>query len=316
MPPLQHRLGGVGEFLTKGEKAQVASSARMVAQYHALSSALKGAFELTPKVLEGLGLPSENSQVVIAGGDDVMLVAPAWWKVGSERRDVFSLVSSLADRIEGEFTSAALCGHFTEARDAVVLAKVRALGAGFGVVVTRSLPAGFCFDYAHRLVRLAKEGIQGDDRSAVDFRFLLGGTALSGGVEAIEAAKRQLDLGSIRGDVQLSQRPYGLGRFKALLEKSRALRGLGLSRSALYRLRGMLVEPTTGVIEARYAIARDAKLAAALGDTDSDGGAVLGLSEWVLRREDATTWATALPDLIDVLRVVGDDAGETSEVRE
>lgn len=285
-----------------------------MAQYAAVSLALRRAFELDEREIEELGAPPGRYQLPIAGGDDLLLIVPARWrKANGTVGNVLSLCLTLMERAESVFTSDALSAVFQHDRASLEL--VRKVGAGAGVVITSNIPARFCFDYAGDLVRSAKDGITEapDARSAVDFAVVLGGSPLASSIRELRRLPHnfaELDLSNaLRGRVRKTGCPYTPGRFKALLDRAHALSRI--PRSSLHGLRNLMEDPQTGLIEVRYRITRHPELRRALV------GAGVPLSSlppevgpWVLDRpaggRDAdVSWVTPIPDLLDVLRVIG-----------
>lgn len=268
-----------------------------VAQYTAVSATLRRAFELRD-LTQTFGVPEGRYQIPIAGGDDLLLVLPARWQNGDTTGDVFTLADKLIEHIEGTFDDADLDEPFRD--DRALLNDVRRIGAGAGLVITSGMPASFCFDYAGELVTSAKNAIEGDARSAIDFAVLSGGSPLAHELRELRRrAVLDLDLGpGLTGKVLPTRCPYTAAKYKHLLDRTRGL--AGVPRSALHALRAALREPTTGMIAVHYQIARHTKLRAALVD---GAGAVPGhdLGPWVLAPAPApgASWATALPDLLD-----------------
>jgi hypothetical protein len=289
-------------FDGRGVGAQL-EKLRTVAQYTALSLALRDAFEM--RDLEGaFGIPEARYQIPIAGGDDLLVVVPARWKAEPGRpADAFSLCAALLDHVERSFAGADLAEHFPERDD---LERIRKLGAGAGLVITSGMPASFCFDYTEKLVQSAKDALHGDHRSAVDFAVLRGGSPLATSLaELRERSLLDLDLGGeLTGKVQRTRCPYVLAEFRDFLERTRLL-GAAPS-SALHALHAAMREPTTGMLAVRYQLARHRGLRAALVGTERLGTLPEQLGDWVLTKRNAATraagptvWATAIGDLLD-----------------
>lgn len=291
---------------------------RTMAQYSAISLGLRRAFELEHPEddLAGLGVPAGRYQLPIAGGDDLLLIVPGRWAQPSGNHgDALSLCSALLGRIERAFEEPEIEGVFAEKAHREVLADVRKIGAGAGVVITSGLPAKFCFDYAGELLRSAKEVISGDPgaRSAVDFAVIRGGSAVSSSVTELRNTGEnvaELDLGgTLTGKVRKTRCPYPLAAFNAMLERARLL--AEVPRSGIYGLRAAMAEPTTGMIAMRYQLARDRDLRRALIGDASLSTLSPALSEWILAPLDnshdpnAPRWASAISDLLDALRFVG-----------
>lgn len=285
-----------------------------MAQYAAVSLALRRAFEIDDSELAGLGAPRGRYQLPIAGGDDLLLVVPAQWKRPDRTvSDALSLCVALVERAESVLGSDAFSSVFQH--DRTILDQVRRLGAGAGVVITSNIPARFCFDYALDLVRSAKDAITGDPgaRSAVDFAFLHGGSPLASSVKELRRLPQgyaEIDLDQrIHGRVRKTGCPYTLERFKALLERARQLSRV--PRSSVHGLRAVMEEPQTGLIDIRYRIARDRDLRRALVGADTPLASLPPeIGPWVLHERSSkldpdVKWVTAIPDLLDVLRLVG-----------
>lgn len=275
---------------------------RTVEQYVAVSTQLELAFEPPDADLAALlGLPAENFQVPIRGGDDLMLVLPATWDGG----DVFTATARLLRRVEERFSADALGAAFRrgDARDTAALERLERVGAGAGIFVTTGLPAGFCFDYAGELCDASKAGIQDAHRSAIDFLILRSGSPLSReALHAVNAAEKQLDLPGLRGTLQLTRRPYGLSDYEELLARVR--KGKKVSRSTLYGLRNALEVPNVGMVHLAYQLARHPELRPVFLETEHDTPPSLSkLGPWVLK-ELEHGWATPIPDILDLARVV------------
>jgi len=299
----------------RGVGAQL-EALRTIAQYTALSLALRDAFEVRD-LTAVFGVPKDRYQIPIAGGDDLLVVVPARWKPSEQGgpADAFSLCAALLDRVERSFTGADLAEHFPERAD---LERLRKLGAGAGLVITSGMPASFCFDYTGDLLRSAKDAILGEHRSAVDFAVLRGGSPIATSLaELRQRSLLDLDLGGeLTGKVQRTRCPYALADFHAFLERTHLL--AGAPASALHALHAAMREPTTGMLAVRYQLARHRSLRRALTGDKPLAALPERLDDWVLAKlgtvagdASLTLWATAIGDLLDVRPFVsGTDARE------
>ena len=276
---------------------------RTMAQYVALSRALKRAFE--HRSLADFGVPEGRYQIPIAGGDDLLLVVPARWNPQAEggTADAFSLTAKLLEHAERAFDELAKHELFADIQG------IRTLGAGAGLVITSGLPASFCFDYAGDLVKSAKDGIGEHDRSALDFAVVRGGTPLSSSLRDLRRRELMaLDLGAeLTGPVQPTRCPYVLDDLRELID--RAGRLASAPRSALHALHAAMRDPTTGLLAVRYQLARHAELRRALADEVPLAELPPSLGRWVLHKLEPRAagdpkWATPLGDLLDLLPFV------------
>ncbi|MBX3249963.1 MAG: hypothetical protein KF901_22485 [Myxococcales bacterium] len=264
----------IGQLLVETKRA---------AEYAALSHRLHQAFSSVrdPDVSRVLGLETKKHQVVLAGGDDLLLVAPA------EARGDYPDALELTRRI---------VRHIEEAFDDRV-------GVGAGVLITSGgIPARMAFDYARSLCNSAKSAISDEQRSAVDFELVLGGSPLSGGV----LSRRASDERSAR--FIRTQRPYGIHDFERLLRVAAELRKRRVGRAAITNLVRAVSQPeAVARIDAFYQLARDTNLRAALGVEALD---VAGATEWLFAEQDggrpaSRTVYTAVPDIALVHKLQG-----------
>jgi len=225
--------------------------------------------------------------VVLRGGDDLLLVMPA----ATRETNALALTAALLRDLESLLDVDPLRG---------------VLGAGAGVVITSGLPADFCFGLAHDLCERAKGRLvagDGADRSAIDFAVVAGGAMFSESGKVRDRREVALGTARVAEKVELSQRPYTLSRFEALLELADRVDGTGVGRSLLVALRDALDKsPETAALSWAYQLARHRRLREAFGA--SLDRPVHELSEWLFHPVDGDDgWATAVPDLIEVLRV-------------
>lgn len=301
-----------------------------MAQYRAVSELLCEAFEVDATTLLGLGAPLERDvqpgakvsdrelrlQRPIAGGDDLLLIVPAQWErdasmAASAANDALTLGLRLAQRVESTVTAwiPRLEPLFQPGSPA--FERVRQLGVGMGVLITNALPASYCFEVVDKLVDSSKDlldGKLGAPRSAVDFAVVHGGSMLSSSLQELrerETSKRDdghgIDLGAgLVGDLRVTRKPYALPDFEELL---RVVGRLPRERAGLYNLRRAMQAPGPGMIAVRYQVARDSKLRSALFGSMPLGELPKHLGPWIMspHKDD---WATAVPDLLEVVRVV------------
>lgn len=224
---------------------------------------------------------------MLRGGDDLLLVLPA----ATDETNVLDIAVRLLRDVEASMEGTPLAGQ---------------VGAGAGLVVSNGLPADFAFGLAHKLCDRSKQALRRtkDERSAIDFAVIAGGSTFS--ESGVLDDERNVALGTGRGTekVRISQRPYVLSRFERLLQAARRLEESSVGRSALMRLREALEQrPESAALTWAYQMARDAKLREAL---DAQLARPLSeISEWLFAPtgEDRVPWATAVPDLIEVMRI-------------
>lgn len=260
---------------------------RTIEEYHRVSTALREAFELDAERARRLGLVEGEHNVVLRGGDDLLLVVPA----ATRETNALAFTAALLRDIESHLDVEPLRGK---------------LGAGAGVVMTSGLPADFAFDLAHDLCERAKGRLAGDgggDRSAIDFAVVASGAMFSESGKVQDRREVALGTARVTEKVELSQRPYTLSRFEALLELADRVDSSGAGRSSLVALRDALDQsPETAALSWAYQLARHRRLREAFGA--SLDRPVHDLSEWLFHPMDGDGgWATAVPDLIEVLRV-------------
>lgn len=292
-----------------------------IGQYHALSQALRAAFEWSDEKPFDLALPAEQYQVPIAGGDDLLLIAPGRWKDRSGRAgDILSFAVDLVDRIEAPFGRPDLLSHFERHPD--LKKRVQSIGAGVGIVITSGLPAAFCFDYTETLVKSAKNAIDAEAgaRSAFDFVVLRGGTPLSSSLTDLRKRdQKSLDLGKPlhASQVAATQRPYTAASFRDLVARARRLAASSdASRTAIYGLRRAMQEPNEGLITLRYQLARLPRMREALIGQTPLADLPPDIGEWVLSRPDKDgVRASGIPDLLDVLRLVAPETDPAEGAR-
>ena len=315
--------GGIAFMAVDGKGiGSVLQELRTMAQYATVSHRLHKAFELTGEGSRALGLPDGRYQIPVAGGDDLLLVVPSAWTSTAEtglgtEHNALRLTESILQRIEGHFVEQDLAPVFDSKRDQGILKKVCGIGAGAGVVIASHMPARFCFKYARELMVSAKSAVTGAPgaRSAVDFALLAAGSPLSTSISELRkggAAVKRLGLGRrLRGDMHLTRKPYtlaALGRLLNTCERCRAL-----PRSSIHSLRAAMLEPNSGLLTICYQLARTRgkeALRNVLLEPDAqlppDPAGQGGLGEWIVTRRPGTNdWETGIPDLLEVLKIVG-----------
>jgi hypothetical protein len=268
-------------------------------QYVTVSAALADAFVLDDGTLEELGCQPGRFQIILSGGDDVLLVVPA--KAARDQVDALSLTSRLCERIEARFVEKS--GSTTDP-----------VGVGAGVVIAKGLPATFAFDYARTLCNQAKKALRAGtpDRSAIDYEVIGGGSPLSGSIDELRRGRRLIEHPRTRQTVELvtTRRPYGLSSMQRLLTRARALAGLDgeghgrvprSQRMALRRLFRDDRDPQEALIELLYQAARHEELRDAL---ELENLLEPASSEWVLAPTHDGGLATGLMDLVEVSRLV------------
>ncbi|GAB4195492.1 MAG: hypothetical protein OHK0013_01700 [Sandaracinaceae bacterium] len=269
-------------------------------QYVVVSAALADAFALDDLALEEMGCQSERFQIILAGGDDLLLVVPA--KATPDRVDVISLTASLCQRIES---------RFAERTESSTLR----LGVGAGVVIANGLPATFAFDYARTLCNQAKKtlGMGSADRSAIDYEVIGGGSPLSGSIDELRKSRTRTithPWTQQTVDFVTTRRPYGLSSVQRLLTRARALAGLDgegqgrvprSQRMALRRLFREDRDPQEALIDLLYQAARHEGLRDAL---ELENLLEPASSEWVLAPTHDGRLATGLMDLVEVSRLL------------
>ncbi|MBX3274754.1 MAG: hypothetical protein KF729_31100 [Sandaracinaceae bacterium] len=266
-------------------------------EYVGLSSTLDDAFSsvLLEDVQRELGIRPREHQVILAGGDDLLLVVPAEGR--GERPNALELTRRIARRIEGAFADGPRDGK---------------VGVGAGVLITSGgLPSRIAFDYARALCDSAKRAIDDVDRSGVDFEVVLAGAPLSSSIASLrEARERTTDSFPKMGQSAMlrdTQCPYAIGRFEGLLAVAEALHEAKVGQSTLAAYTRALEqgELNTALIDVYYQLARDrtGHVREALGVTSLEPDAP---SEWIARQvsEPERVWATGLRDLVEVTKLM------------
>lgn len=260
---------------------------RTVDEYAALSRALHAAFdwaELKP-LLESRGV---DALPVLAGGDDLLLVLSTNSGAGA-----LATAAAVLERV-GKRLAAVDSGE---------------VGVGAGLVVTRSLGARQAFELAEALVRGSKAAarVRGAPNAAVlDFEIVGGGDILSESIERMRSGRRLRLHG--HGALVLGQRPFTLPELLRVVDVAEQLDTD--DRSALYAMRDAWVEePLSGLLQAHYSLVRGREaLADLLGAKDARPWAIGDVNGLFLRRvgkkiAKEPTWETAVPDLIDAIRL-------------
>lgn len=297
----------------------VLSKLRTVAQYKAFSIAMAEAFQLdfsAEETARALRLPyGGRHQLVTAGGDDLLMVLPDHWHdLDGVPNDALSFAADLVRHVDAVFEDPKLLGHFgvpaedgaetnqdgaaTEARRAVA-----GIGIGIGVIVTSGLPASSAFDYAKALIKTAKSAARkAEQRSGVDFRVITGGSPVPDGDSVSKPRKAKLELGRLYGDVRLERRPFAAPEFREFLEVVRACQRQ--PRSSVYGLREAFEDPSTGWGGVCYQLARHRGLREALLGSSQLQDPLGAPGGWVLREHERGDYSTAIPDLVEAMKVV------------
>ncbi len=266
---------------------------RTVSAYVELSRALSEAFGVLrdQDFLDELRLGERQHQVMLAGGDDLLFVAPA--EGDANRPDALRLAATVTRRIEEQL----------EAWE---------IGVGTGVLITTGgLPATLAFEYARALCTSAKRAASNGARSGVDYEVVLAGSPLSQSLtELRKRSRRQASgypsAGDVNTHIQPTQRPYPLRRFEELLELADKLQSAKIGAAAVGHLERPFLtrDPHTALIDVQYQLARDRRLRDAL-ELSGSGWA---REWWVLReleQERGRVFATALPDIAEVFQLQG-----------
>jgi hypothetical protein len=275
---------------------------RTLREYVETSAALTKAFTLDADDLLGMGCRKDRFQLVLSGGDDLLLVVPA--KAKDDQVDAFSLTGKLCQHIESRFAAHAP-------------SETRRIGVGAGVVIAKGLAASFAFDHARALCNRAKKALPGalsdasatSDRSAVDYEVIGGGAPLSGSLDDVRpSVKVKNPLGRSSVDLVLTRRPYTLSRWEALIQRARKLAGMeqgetGLARSQRLALRRVFRKDRDveeGLVDLLYQASRHPELRRLL-EIDL---LAMPPSEWVMTELPDGRWATSLGDLVEVSRLL------------
>lgn len=271
---------------------------RTLADYVELSGRLDDAFsELRDESLRtDLGIEDHAHQIVLAGGDDLLLVVPAEGR--GSRPNVLDLVAKIVRRIEAAFEGSRWA---------------RRIGVGAGVLITNGgLPARFAFDYARALCNSAKFAIRDGVRSGIDFEVVLSGAPLSTSIGALRKKRaRTVDhfpkLGS-HAELRDTQCPYSLEDFEQLLSRAGEVHAakVGQSTLAAYTRAFERDDLNTALIDIYYQLAR-----ASSGDVlrrvlDADGRDPNTPSDRILRQspQEKGVYATGLRDLVEVTKLM------------
>lgn len=219
-----------------------------LADYVDLSRGLDEAFAglRDETVRAELGVQPGAHQLMLAGGDDLLLVVPA--EAGSDRPHALEVVKRIVRRIDGAFEGSRWSGR---------------VGVGAGVLITNGgLPARAAFDYARALCNSAKHAIDDENRSGVDFEVVLGGAPLSKSIASLRSsrahrAKDYPKLGAT-ATIRDTQCPYTIGSFEALLEVAKQLHEAKVGRSTLATLTRAVGQHdlNAGLIDVYYQLAR------------------------------------------------------------
>lgn len=269
-----------------GKKLQACSTLR---QYHRLSQTLHDIFVKTSKELirSTYQLSSEGRptcQIVLCGGDDLLLVLP----LTGPKSDVFTFTRLLLQSIESK-------------------GKEEGITAGAGIVVTKTLAADYCFRRASELCKEAKHRVKGkkgqSSPSVVNFEFLLSG---SPEVHGVAHEHGQSDEAAERSGFALTQRPYPLSDFGRLVDLAREIRNKGIAKAQLMNLRdAFLHDPASARLTFLYQLARTAELREIFFAGATSGLSTAAIPHFVLRPPDGKLpESTALPDLIDISRAM------------
>lgn len=281
------------------------SSQTGLSRYHELSHLLHRAFDFSDearRIAVGLqdqpdiesggeqttALLGRSYQLILCGGDDLLLVVPA-----SGKLDAFTLTNSLIDSIERTFDGSSFAGQ---------------VKVGVGILITKNLGADYCFRRAQDLCKQAKSrrlmgaaSSSAISTSSVSIELLLDGSAADQTLaEEHEAAARSAGPAQI-----LRAHAYTKAQFTELLAAAKALLDDGVAASQLSHLRQIFEEDRpTAVLTLLYQAARDEKLRKAiLGERPLTPES---LPEFVLRPRTGYTdrFETAIPDLIDITRTM------------
>ena len=269
---------------------------RTLQEYDRFSAALRRAFDYESVVIPAMQVAGyERILPILRGGDDLLLVV-----AGRDRgsQGAFAATVALVEAIERALDD----NGYPE------------VGVGAGLVVTSELQARQGFELAYKLIKSAKTRARREgERSAIDFEVVLGGTVLSAKLTGMrrdrEAIARNLPKPwPAEGTFRLYRRPLLLDEARALLQTSQDLDGEG--RSLLYRLEEELAhDMLAGLSATMFGLARrndDLGLRLTGHAKPPLPGPAVELGHLFQPFDDgtATGWCTAIPDLLDLERIM------------
>lgn len=274
----------------RGIGAQV-QRCRRLRDFVALSARLRDIFDTMPKALlhEHYRVQGENGeerhmyQLILSGGDDLLLVIPA----SGPRTDAFTFTRDLLREIDK------LGAEGRGADDRI--------HAGAGVLITKTLAADYSCRRAADHCKHAKAMI--DRGSAIHFEHLLSG---SPEIHSVAHGQQQGDAAAQRSEFAMTQRPYALGDLDTLVETAHKLTARRLPRAQLQSLRDSFErDPTSARLTLLYQMARTPALRELLLTGAKTPLASVTIPDlWLRPPHDAEPWSTALPDLIEFARMV------------